>query len=287
MKADSPWSAAIADDDQHAALGAYQESLPVVLIATPRSRFRTCGMDDHLSEVLETYEHEKFDHLPVIAADGSIVGILALAGHEGRMPVRDCMEPLSDVHLIGADSSILGFIRKADGNPFRLVVSADGISGLVSLSDLQQLPVRAALFAMVTHLEMLMAENIRLRFRGPEEWLALLKSGRRNKLLVEIEKGKRDDSFVDSVLFTQFCDKREILATLDPWNRPESQWTPAMVRIEALRNALAHANEYAADRNAARRVCEDVRTMDLWIGQLAHRVSAEGAGSEVTETRGA
>ena len=42
-----------------------------------------------------------------------------------------------------------------------------------------------------------------------------------------------------------------------------------MKRIQNLRDNLAHANDYAAARDAARNVCECVRKMDGWISSLA------------------
>jgi hypothetical protein len=179
------------------------------------------------------------------------------------------MQRLDETHLIGADASILAFIRQAHERPLRLVVSADRVSGLISISDLQQLPVRAALFAVVTHLETLMAELIRWSFGDASSWLPLLAAARRRKIEEEIAQGHKNDVFVDPVLFTQLCDKRDILLNTEPCNAHDSSWVSDMKRIEHLRNALAHANEYASSRDAATQVCKTVHTMDHWLGRLA------------------
>ena len=68
-------------------------------------------------------------------------------------PIADYFEPLSEDHLIGADASIIDFVMQAENHPVRLVVSDDEVAGLVSLSDLQHLPVRAAIFTLITSLE--------------------------------------------------------------------------------------------------------------------------------------
>ena len=49
---------------------------------------------------------------------------------------------------------------KRIADPCRLVVSGTGIVGLVTLSDLQKLPVRAVLLALLTGLEISMSEAI-------------------------------------------------------------------------------------------------------------------------------
>ena len=66
--------------------------------------------------------------------------------------------------MIGADASIVEFVMTADKRPIRMVVSGDRVAGLVSLSDLQHLPVRAAIFTLITSLEIAMAKRIE------EEW---------------------------------------------------------------------------------------------------------------------
>ena len=83
--------------------------------------------------------------------------------------------------------------------------------GLVSISDLQRLPVRAALFALITGFEMIMADFIRQRYSEDGDWLKLLADKRQRKIEDEKSKAKADDSYVDMLLFTQFCDKKEIV----------------------------------------------------------------------------
>jgi len=163
-----------------AAVGAFEEGLPVRQIATLRSEFKTCGPDENL-EAVAARNREAFDYLPVVEQE-RIIGLLKLVDRaDGRGLVRDQMDPLSESNLIGADASILTFIRGADQHGCRLVVSGERIFGLVSLSDLQRLPVRAALFGMVTHLESEMMKAIQREFNNSDEWIVRLSPARRNK----------------------------------------------------------------------------------------------------------
>jgi hypothetical protein len=77
------------------------------------------------------------------------------------------------------------------------VSSRNQIGGLVTLSDRQRLPARAALFGLVTHLEILMAEVIRREFEGTEEWMKRLSEERQKKLRDELEKAQKRDGLVD------------------------------------------------------------------------------------------
>lgn len=253
-------------------LDAYQASLPVRLIATPRSDFSTCEVSETFASVQRRNEQSSFDFMPVLDNDGtSIVGVLemdALAKH-GHL-VRDRCTPLHEDLLIGADVSILDFVRKADQQPFCFVIDRHRIGGLVSLSDLQQLPVRAALFAMVTQLEMTMAELISALFDG-DSWRSLLSPGRQQKLGQMLQQATDQNNQVNSLLYTQFCDKADILrkqAEMDKWGARRADWKTDFTDIQTLRNHLAHGNEFAVSADAARKVCALVRAMDDWLARF-------------------
>lgn len=287
MSTPQAWSTPAIGDGSHRALTAYQESLAVGLIATPRAQFRTCQADELLHEVIRRHEGESFDHLPVVvdrtSRGSSVVGILALTDQQEApgqsCAVRDCMAPLSEEHLVGADASILAFIREADAQPFRLVVSGGEIAGLVSISDLQRLPVRAALFAMVTHLELEMAETIRIAHPRHKDWIELLTPERAGKIEAEIQASTDADSLVDPLLFTQFGDKVGLLAKiLDPTalgSLTKTRFRQDMHAIQDLRDRIAHANDYAATREDAGQTCVRVRALDEWIQFLSSQASAK------------
>ena len=242
--------------------------LAVALIATERDRLMTCRPNESLSAVVQRSAKQQYDYLPVLDDEGSkIVGLLN-AGELVQNPscmglVREHFRPLSEGDLIGANASILDFIKDADSNPCRLIVSESEIIGLVTLSDLQKLPVRSALFALITGFELTMAEAIRKKYATDKDWLWLLCECRRKKINEEVEKSKKQDGFVDKLLFTQFCDKVDIL-TKSPsfsFSLSNTKLRRQLKDIEKLRNKLAHANEYAATRTDAQNVCAVVRNL--------------------------
>jgi hypothetical protein len=207
-----------------------------------------------------------------------IVGLFHAAGfrdgHAPCGPVADHLLPLSEEYLIGADASILDFITDADTRPCRLVLAGPSISGLVSLSDLQRLPVRAALFALITGLEITMAEAIKRTFSANPDWMPLLSKDRQAKIDEEIRKSKDSDAFVDPLLFTQFADKRTIITKTCQIGESRSALGGRLKTIENLRDKVAHANEYAATPKQARNVCAVVRDL------LALRKQIAGIGLE-------
>lgn len=236
--------------------------LTVGLIATPARELNTCTPHELISDVLRR-NPEDFDFLPVVDETSRFVGMFHAAAHRSRCTlgtVWQCYVPLSEDLLLGADASILDFVQDADEKQCRLVISGTKVVGLVSLSDLQRLPVRAALFALITGLEMTMADLIRTKHPKSEDWMQLLTSRRQAKIEQERKKAKSEDGYVDTLLFSQFCDKREILTQ----NLPEpdrSALSVALEDIEELRNSVAHANEYASSPAQAKDVCKIVRQL--------------------------
>src|ERR1700730_6125808 len=234
--------------------------LTVQLIATDRGDLMTCKSHDAVSAIINR-NTAQYDFIPVIdgrgGGDPGIIGLFhAEKFRKEPIPqgcVGDDFQPLSEDFLIGADASILAFVRSADEKPCRLVVSGSGILGLVSLSDLQKLPVRAALFALVTGFEIIMSEWIRQKFSLGEDWMAYLSDGRKEAIKREIAKSKRDDGFVDALLFTQFCDKADIIRKAFQFVQSKTTVRDRFTEIQTLRDNLAHANKYAASPAEAKR----------------------------------
>ena len=127
-------------------------------------------------------------------------------------PIREDYEPLAEDHVIGADASIIEFVTTAHERPARLVVSGDEVTGLVTLSDLQRLPVRAAIFALITSLELAMSERIATEWPNDStDWLELLSLDRRENVEDKITTAKREDGYVSAIVLTQISDKATIL----------------------------------------------------------------------------
>ncbi len=246
--------------------------LTVALIATARETLMTCCPNESLSDVVSRSAEQQYDYLPVTDDEGSeIVGLLHTTDFVQNSPcrgiVRDHYRPLSEGDLMGADTSILDFIKDADSKPRRLVVSGDKIVGFVTLSDLQKLPVRAALFALITGLEITMYEAIKQKYQTGEEWKQHLTAHRRKKIKEKIDNSAKGDGFVEDLLFTQFCDKRDILIKSSPFLR-KKKLRCQLKDIEKLRDRLAHANEYAATRKDAQKVCEIVQNLLELRGEI-------------------
>jgi hypothetical protein len=266
-------------------IAALQDRLSVALIATPRAAQCTCCEDEMVADVMAR-NGDGFDYFPVTdtAAQGRrhIIGLIRLVPYlNGRPPagsIREQMSPLSEDDLIGADAGILTFVRTADRHACRLVISGAEVSGLVNLADLQKLPVRAALFAMIIHLEMTMTEVIRREFGATDGWKKRLSENRRTKLDGQRCRAQAADTWIDDLLLTQFADKTAIIRKSPSFSASKAQFQNQMHEAQTLRNDLAHANDYASTREQAAQVCAVVRNVEHWIERLNewHPANSEG-----------
>lgn len=233
--------------------------LSVSLISTPRQKLKMCRRDHSIREAKQQVDAtKKFDYLPVkerAGEDWQIVGLLQMGSSVKKLPddatVGEHMIGLPDANLIGADASIRDFILTLPARQICLTVSGDRIDGLVSWADLQKLPVRAALFGMITGLELSMSHAIRRRFDNDEGWLGKLSDCRRKKVRKKIGMSRENDGEVDALLYTQFSDKSTIVRKGLELGSSKSALKKILRRIQKLRDCVAHANNYAPNREKA------------------------------------
>ena len=238
-----------------------QSSLTVAMIMAPRRNLMTCRPNDVMADVVGR-NADHFSYLPVVNDAEDIIGLFHAEEWFERTPpigpVGDRFEPFSERLVIGSNASIYDFIRTADKRPIRLVVSGGEVSGLVSLSDLQQLPVRAALFTLVTSLEIVMAARIAHHWVEAEAWMKELSDGRRTKVKEAIETAKQNDSFVSEIAFTQLADKATLVCKGGFLSASKRKVIDCFKKIQQLRDDLAHANNYAESPEQARKICKVV-----------------------------
>jgi hypothetical protein len=247
---------------------ALHAGLEVRLIATPREALQTCRPDQLVSDVVRS-NVEPYDYIPVVEGTPGqselIIGLFHAANYKQNVlteeRIRDNFHSLSEDFIIGGDSSILEFIKGADTRPCRLLVSGANIVGLVSLSDLQKLPVRAVLFALITGFEIAMMDAIRRIYETESDWLAMLRPERRTKIEREKKSAKEMDVFVDTLLFTLFSDKATLIKRYGLGRGVDPSLEKSLGTIKELRNKIAHANEYARTPEEARKVCATVRDL--------------------------
>ena len=258
------------------ALEGVQRGLTVESIMTPRARLMTCRRRDSVRELMSR-NTGRYSFLPVLDEKDGILGLYRDEQWFGReppdQPIGADFVPLAEALVVGVDATIIEFLTSAHEQPTKLVVSGHRVAGLVGLSDFQQLPVRAALFTLITSLEIVMADWIEAQWPDdPKSWLALLSPGRRTQVLGKIEYFTSSDSFVAEVLCTEFTDKCTIIRKRASFPASRNQMERDFSAIRELRDRLAHASHYAQSPQEALDVCCVTRRILEFLSWLRNQL---------------
>lgn len=251
--------------------------MSISLIST--FNLETCDIEDHLEEVLTRKELERFDYIPVCSKNKVVGALNAEKFRQSKQIdglVNSVMDKLDQSILISANADILSFLKEADTSPYRLVLDGTEICGIVTISDLQQLPVRSVLFSLITYLELLMAELIRQKYPNENDWIAKLTDRRQQKVEEKWDDPKYQKVAIDKLTVTEFCDKRVIIEQSQIiFNENGGKIEKMLKDIQSLRDSLAHAGDYAATSDSAKSVAKIVRYTLGIISSLKKEIQAK------------
>jgi CBS domain-containing protein len=248
-----------------------ERSMPVRLIAT-FDNLITVTPDEPLIDALNKLNKYRFDFLPVRRSiNGPIIGIVSAArlrDMNRSNKVDQVYEPVGPNDLISSDASLLQFVWSADQQPRRLVLEDTEIRGIVTLSDIQKLPVRISLFSLFIHFELLLTEHLRqiLNQKNAFEFIA---PSRRELVSKKWKELTANDLEHDMISAMDICDKRDIAANLNIFGKPKKSIVSSISNIERfLRNPIAHGADYAISKEAAYRTVRAARETQEWIRDL-------------------
>ena len=187
------------------------------------------------------------------------------------------MNALQEPVLIAGTTSLVEFLPRIAERPYRLVLEGERVTGVVTPSDVVELPVRLLVFTLLLHLEEVMRSLIRSTV-GDETARRALQSNRREQLGRTLKK--RASGLNPLPLdATQFSDKATLLflSALDQ-RQPGS---PAAIRsfFYDLPNAVAHAHDYARDAASLEDFLGHIEQLHAWIEQLTEMIPPEDAAA--------
>jgi hypothetical protein len=278
----SGWGSEPLAVDAATAFASVEASVTVRLISTFEPDLICCQEHDLVHKICESDRYRPFDYLPV-KRGSHIIGLLSLTNirsnsDAGSDPVFKHMKHIDDTILVSSDVGILSFVEHAEEHPCRLVVSGMKLDGIVTLSDLQKLPVRPSIFFLITHLELLMATTLRSTFNEDGDWLKLLSQNRQDRIEEKWNALKIGNMDIDRILATDFCDKRDLILKLGLFHSgiTRKQATEQLKKIERLRDHVAHAGDIASTQAKALQAVSSVKAARQWITYLTALLADRG-----------
>lgn len=238
----------ISDERHLNDLKSVQVQLTLSSIMTPRSNFVCCTADEPAHAAMARVD-AIFDAIPVIDAidpndtSAPIVGLL----HRDRVPFRnrmiraaDCADVSAISHGHPIDRNLLVYINALSGHPVEFVIDEGQVVGLVTPSDLERLPVRTALFALIIDVERLMGDLIQARFPDAAEWEARISANLREELRTGINRAQSHESSGQAILSVGFGVKLDLLVHCFEEMQHQSWVKQARHEIRLFRNNVAH-----------------------------------------------
>ena len=257
-------------------LSGLEAGLQVELIAA--SPLETCNVSENAATVLARFSG--FTCIPVRPHwNEPIVGVLEQCQPPPQGTVEQHMRPLDGSMLISAGASLKELIPLLGQSPYRLVVTERGVEGIVTPSDLQKLPVRLYVFALITHFEMLMRDIIASHYPNDDDWLLLLPNPLKKKIEKDWEDLKESDLNVSKLECASLSAKSIILEQLLP---PEEgkKLSEEREMIRDLRHSIAHAGSYANDGQSGQKFIDCHEKILNWIETLPRYLEARPSAEE-------
>ena len=255
------WASPLIDGDASSVLRAARAQGPVRFIATPWKVIATRPASDWQAADLDDALQD-FDQIPLTAGDSAQVVSVYVRG-SGAVPLHAGM-------FMAADAPLLAFIELADRQRFRLLVDGGELVGMVTLSDLQRLPVYSLLFSLVIAVESLLVEWVRIRCNeAPDSWLVHLSRAERDQIDRYYERSKSKNFAIDRLSCATFG--QEVKATIGMGlMREGDERHRALLHLAELRNDVCHAKEFAPTLDLALDVPRRVRealALAYWLEQ--------------------
>ncbi len=249
-----------------------EAGLQVELIAA--FLLETCLVSEKAADVLANSRFEDFTCIPVREGeDGPIIGVLERPQTPEQEASEPRMRPLDGSMLISAEASLRELIPLLRQSPYRLVVTEKGVEGIVTRSDLQKLPVRLYVFALITHLEQLMRDIIAERYPN-DDWFVLLPPQLRKSIEKDWQKLKERDLTISKLECASLSAKCTILEQVLP---PEEgkKLSEEHKMIVDLRNTIDHATSYANDAQRGQDFIDCHHKILGWIETLSAYLEAQ------------
>jgi len=225
----------------------------------------SCNPDDTVKSVIDREDWRIFSQI-LVRHSGHAVGILERKGADSARTVAEQMRPLSDAMLISADAPLSEFLNVCHHNSFRLVVDRTRVAGIVTVSDLQKLPVRLYAYTRIAHLEMLMAEIIRQRSHNDDgSWKhyvepSMIKMAEKRRAAYE-----RENLNLPLIEYTDFGDKVQALCGLCHELAPAQ---PDLQAVKQLRHEVMHTRPVDQSELGISTFLERLSLTDKWIKGL-------------------
>ena len=262
------WAARTLDHSAGHYLAAVRSQGPVALIATPRAKVQCRPLRDWAA-IEGDAALSDFDHVPLTDEAGQSITRVYV---RGAGPAE-----LTEGMFMSAGAPLIDFLATADEQRFRLLVDGGAVTGLVTLSDVQKLPVYPLLFGLLIAVELLLVDWLRQACGDrPDAWLVHLNPQQRRTIEKHWQDAQQRDLAIDKLALASFSHEIQAAAAMDLFVGHEQQLV-AIKGLKDLRNLVCHAAEFAPNPEQALRIpplARSAEALSTWLSLRTQRSKA-------------
>lgn len=248
-----------------------QEVLTVRQIMTPRSKFLCCSTTSRIGEAFYGVP-DVYDAIPVVdgpAGDDSaeLVGVIWRREVQGNKPLARVEEILDERPVdrpLPATTPMLEYARSASADRVSLVCNGTEIVGLVTVYDLERLPVRLSLFQHLLYFEQRLGQVIEAIAPDEDTWAGFAPS-KREEIKAGIRRSRSRDHLGSPILGIGFTEKVAIARKMLPAAFGPVFKTGLLDHVAPFRNEVAHGLPFAKVED----VPERIRQIDRLLDQIS------------------
>ncbi|MFB3431815.1 MAG: CBS domain-containing protein [Phycisphaerales bacterium] len=253
-----------------------EEGITVEMIMTEPAH--CVDPDKPVSSVLEDPELSGFDCFPVRAqaenGNLSIIGaVFRSDDRQPNLPAKEAMRPLHQVPLVGSRDSVDRLIRLMHERKeyYFLVLHESRVSGIVTRSDLDRLPVRLLLISRIVHAEQIMTMILNRCAETRSDWFAQLSGGRQKAVRGVQDRNRASGDDLELIECLYLCDKLTLLDRLAGLREVKQ----SLSSMEKLRNRLMHAREADDDDESLAKMIERAVKIDQAIELMEQHLAEQ------------
>lgn len=190
-------------------------------LSRPLSLAFTLAPGQSARVIAQQMRERQFDAAPVMTDHGPIgVFVADEADRCGEAAtVEDSMHPLTAELVVSSEMPLSSLMRRMQFEQFLFVITANGIEGFITPTDLGTVPVRTHFYLQLAHLESALSAHLRALYPNQSAAIALLTPTARERQARIADDLRQKDRFIDDLSCVSLDDLIGIAAKTDAFRR--------------------------------------------------------------------
>lgn len=167
-----------------------------------------------------------------------------LEENDAGTPVGETAHPIDATHMVTVDLGLADTLDLLAQREFLFVIEGGKVSGLITFSDLQRIPVSMVVLSLILATELGLNELIRLHY-GDDGFLDHLSDKRRQEVLERYEQLRRRNVETGPIDVLQLEDRLRLVGKVERFRRElgyasRDRFESWAEELKGCRNGLAH-----------------------------------------------